>query len=576
MKAVRSGVLGACVLIVNLCGVEIARAQNPKCFGHRATIVARPADKVTHGTAGNDVIVGSDSYDKIRAGEGRDLICGLDEIDFIYGERGFDKINGGFGTDRSFGNGGQDRLFSGGEEFTYRLSNDVLYGGDGDDVLVGDVGLQTIYGEAGDDRLVGRGAFFDDCDCDASYFFEYLVGGVGNDVLQGGASRGEFSDGEIFRPGPGNDVVRGDERRQDEPHIRDTVDYSMADVAVTVDLETGAATGQGRDVLEDMQNIVGTRFGDVLRGDERDNFIQTSDHPDALRVGDRVVAREGDDRVWADEGNHRIFAGMGEDFVSGDEGHEIVKGGSGNDGLFTSEGRDKLFGGRGDDALSGGEHHDVVAGGGGSDEASADFNIAVEVDLATQTWHADTDDDLSSIENVAGSNRNDTIGGSDGANRLEGSGGRDMILAEDGDDLIVPGTGNDDVEGGNGSDTVAFVISFAPVDVDLAVDTATTGDETDHIGTIENVYGTNRDDVIRGDDGPNRLFGWSLFTTPSTEYSGNDELMGRDGNDYLDGGHYLKGTIHTDQDMLDGGFGIDTCLNGEVIVSCEALSEPSR
>jgi Ca2+-binding RTX toxin-like protein len=88
------------------------------------------------------------------------------------------------------------------------------------------------------------------------------------------------------------------------------------------------------------------------------------------------------------------------------------------------------------------------------------------------------------------------------------------------------------------------------VTVDLALGTAT-GWGADTLVAIEDVIGSARDDVLRGDAGPNALEGGS----------GDDELAGRAGDDVLTGGPGSG-------DAADGGEGTDPC-DAESETACE-------
>jgi CHRD domain/RTX calcium-binding nonapeptide repeat (4 copies) len=86
------------------------------CFGSAPTITGSGE---INGTAGDDVIVGSEGNDRIRGFTGNDKICGAG---------GDDRIGGGPGTDEVDGGAGNDQLDSG-------SGTDTVRGGDGDDVI---------------------------------------------------------------------------------------------------------------------------------------------------------------------------------------------------------------------------------------------------------------------------------------------------------------------------------------------------------------------------------------------------------------------------------------------------------
>ena len=133
--------------------------------------------------------------------------------------------------------------------------------------------------------------------------------------------------------------------------------------------------------------------------------------------------------------------------------------------------------------------------------------------------------------------------------RLYGNGGDDILVAGPGDDVLdggegndslSPGLGNDSVLGGGGSDSVDYSMSSIAVVVNVATGSST-GNGTDTLSGIENVYGSSGADQLTGDDGPNRFFGMA-------------------GDDVIDGGGGA--------DFANGGAGIDTCLV-ETKTACE-------
>ncbi len=61
-----------------------------------------------------------------------------------------------------------------------------------------------------------------------------------------------------------------------------------------------------------------------------------------------------------------------------------------------------------------------------------------------------------SLENVIGTNANDTLTGNSESNRIEGRGGNDSIFGLGGDDTLEGGPGNDTADGGSGDDLYLF------------------------------------------------------------------------------------------------------------------------
>ena len=156
----------------------------------------------------------------------------------------------------------------------------------------------------------------------------------------------------------------------------------------------------------------------------------------------------------------------------------------------------------------------------------------------------------------------------EGTDRLIGIYG---LVGSDYDDTLVGGPydnefmgleGNDTIEGGGGSfDAVLFIYANGPVTVNLTAHTAT-GEGTDTLIGIEHVHGGPFDDTITGDLNSNLLHGGEGNDIISS-LDANDWIFGEEGDDTLNGGN---GTA----DLVDGGLGTDSCVNGEDVSQCES------
>lgn len=182
-----------------------------------------------------------------------------------------------------------------------------------------------------------------------------------------------------------------------------------------------------------------------------------------------------DDVIQGRTGNDVIYARQGDDIVHAGAGHDIVFGEEGDDTIFGEDGEDSLFGGDGDDTLVGGADTDMVDGGTG----------------------------------------NDTI----------------VATHDDGDD---------DIDGGEGSDTLDFSGVATSVMVDLTEGNSEgqhTG--TDHFRNIENVKGSQSDDVIVMNAQANTIeagHGDDVIQSRAREQSHNQDSNEGDGDDFVDGG----------------------------------------
>ena len=217
-----------------------------------------------------------------------------------------------------------------------------------------------------------------------------------------------------------------------------------------------------------------------------------------------------------------VFAafGLGDD-IDGGGGNDDISGLVGHDRLYGDAGNDLLDGGQGNDWLVGGEGADRLFGGTGGDTASYEGSaLAVNVDLraGTGTGGDAQGDTLDGIENLSGSDRDDTLRGDDGVNRLAGAGGDDVLEGRGGADVL---------DGGAGFDTATYLASAVGVTVNLATGQARGGDaEGDTFAGIEAIQGSNQNDNLIGDAADNTLDG----------EAGNDVLEGGGGADALLGG----------------------------------------
>lgn len=126
--------------------------------------------------AGNDTICSFGGHDVIHAGIGDDWVDAGDGDDKILGLEGADTLNGGAGIDEIIAGMGNDRVF-GGE------GNDTLNGGGGNDEIDGGSGADKIYGQIGDDKLLGGAG---DDSLLGSDGVDEIDGGPGKDLINGG------------------------------------------------------------------------------------------------------------------------------------------------------------------------------------------------------------------------------------------------------------------------------------------------------------------------------------------------------------------------------------------------------
>ena len=215
-----------------------------------------------------------------------------------------------------------------------------------------------------------------------------------------------------------------------------------------------------------------------------------------------------------------------------------------------------LLGTDGNDTLLARPAGHLIDGRAGTDRVSfANLTERVIVDLATE--QATSGDEvwiLRNIQNVAGTIFNDVMTGDDRANLLQGGSGRDLFFASPGADTL---------DGGSGNDTVDYLPATSGVTASLLAGQGTRGLADGHVyRSIENLTGSNFDDILEGTETANALSGLegndTIYGLGGDDLIfgalGSDQLFGGSGNDTIDGG--------PSNDRIDGGSGDDSLIGG--------------
>jgi Ca2+-binding RTX toxin-like protein len=263
------------------------------------------------------------------------------------------------------------------------------------------------------------------------------------------------------------------------------------------------------------------------------------------------------------DGNDTFNGTAGDDWVQGLLGNDTIFGRDGNDFLEGDGGNDTLRGEGGLDTLNGGLGDDILDGGAGSDTAifwREKVGVWVDLNITGRQNTRVGMDTLISIENLVGSDYEDSLFGNNSSNTIKGGlgndyiegdgalvnnvGGSDFLWGQAGDDTvygwfgndtILGGIGNDLLDGDGGNDTVSYEdISAGGVTVDLGINFGNqAGTQTQDTGAggvdilrdFENATGSNQNDTLIGNSQSNALIG----------RIGSDKINGKTGRDFLQG-----------------------------------------
>jgi len=130
------------------------------------------------------------------------------------------------------------------------------------------------------------------------------------------------------------------------------------------------------DVLIGIENLIGSKFGDVLRGDGGSNLIE------AGAGDDTILGSAGNDTVYGGAGNDVMHDGAGADHFDGGVGFDSIDFSAWRSGAVidlyvgfatvdgvrnTLRGFEQVIGTQGDDVITGSASADTIAGGRGDD-----------------------------------------------------------------------------------------------------------------------------------------------------------------------------------------------------------------
>ena len=487
-------------------------------------------------------------------------------------------VYGGFGNDTLDGGAGRDKLYGG-------ANADTFYGGFGSD---------TIYADASDTTIDG--------------FVQDQVPDDDDDPTTTGI---QYNEETVTEAGDDLDPVDTVSFERLDTGVGGLNPENQSKQYVTLGGATAASStiGSGATAwtvsIRHVENLIGTNENDYLKGSSDDNVINGLDGADDIDGdgGNDTISYMGSDRgvtvtVNADGPGSASGGHAQGDVISN---FENAIGSDHADVLFGDETANKLTGGPGDDTIEGGAGGDTIEGGAGKDEmeggTDSDLNgtlvaantnttrggdfvadtlsyassdAGVTVNLASNTLsggHAegdemevqrgaydhdgkpDTDElDVSTFENVTGSDHNDRLTGDHRDNVLIGGKGDDILrggASENNDDLddtineaadenaagsvsenigdtLIGGPGADMLDGGEDKNEKDNMVGTNPATMDIASyayatsgvtlnlrSSKGTGGEAagDTLVNIEKIVGSDHDDVFLAGPGGDNIDG---------------------------------------------------------------------
>lgn len=389
-------------------------------------------------------------------------------MDTLNGSNESDKINGFAGDDKIYGNGG----------------NDLAKGSLGNDLLNGGVGADTMLGGAGNDT--------------------YYIENIGDKVYETTTSTGTTNAG-------GTDKV-------------------ISTINVDLSSSTGASfieniTLSGTTAL----NAIGNSLANTLIGNSAANVLNGKTGADILLGG------AGNDTYYVDNTSDKVYettsitsitdAGGTDTVISSVTTSLNVTGSTFVENLrLNSSNTINGTGNALNNTIYASAGNNIIDGLGGLDTVSYGYATAgVSIDLrnttATQATVSSGSDFIKNMENIAGSNFNDSLRGNLGANILAGSGGSDTLYGYENNDLLLGGAGNDILYGGAGNDLFRF---------DAALSTAT----VTNLDQIKDFSAA--DDSIQLENSIFRSLGITMTGTINSAYfKANTTGLASDSNDYI-------------------------------------------
>ena len=475
-------------------------------------------------------------------------LVGSDHDDRLFGDAFANKLTGGAGDDRIVANAGDDTVEGGagadtmdGDLDAYpttTVASDTLSYASSAGAVTIDLSGQQAAANASASQQRAHYATSDGGDAVGDKFrgFENVTGGMGNDrltgdgwnnILIGGPGADRLDGGALFATA-GADGQLGTDDDGTMPD-QDTVSYagSTAGVVITFsavarrvnnqDITTHDGAGSGGDAegdrLLNIEKVTGTAHDDTFIASNTsqlfDGGANAEDDPLTTDVdesidSDTLSYANLEDPVSLVLGSanyanlENAIGGSGNDILTGNASPNRLEGNAGADTLTGGAGIDTLIGGAGADTIDGGEGNDLIMGGGGADTLSGgDHDNAHDgQDGRPDRVHENAivafvqaSPGVADVTDPARGYDGDTLSYA-GSNR-----GVDVTLAG-----VTINLNGPDITRNTGDDY--WVTSSTP---QPASGGHATGDTVN--GTIENLIGSDHDDILTGNGGGNAITG---------------------------------------------------------------------
>ncbi len=509
----------------------------------------------------------------------------------------------------------------------------MVHGNSDADTFASGTGNDTIFGGSGTNTFYAGGT-------------NGLPKKIGTDTFIGGSAGNTFFLGDGAANVTGGTIAAGSTGTN-------TVDFGWATSAVVINLATGINGGAAaQDTLTNIQSIIGSNFGDtisawggkvLLGGTATTNTLDYSSAPAAVKVdfsqGTAQVGTLAQDsisafqRVIGSAGDDDFIDGAGLSYVDGAGGYNTLDffgnpngislnlaAGTGTSGFGTAmtikniqivygslyhpntiigaNDTQNIFG-----SMYGGDK--ITANSANTQVSFATSAAAVTVNLTTgvNTGGGAQGDVLTNVDQIQGSNYNDTLTGNGSYSGLDGYLGNDTLIGGGGYDVYYfaegAGYGQDVVFNGTGSGAASgeIVMGYAPSNVwlsqsgnDLVVQILGTTSQV----TVKNWFTSTSAQLQRMVAGDGSQIGTSAIgqletamasyqasnptfnpktatvmpaslTSNVTSLWGSGVATGTSGNDTLDpgvGNTTLVGNGGSDVYEFRAGYGADVIING--------------